>query len=446
MNAESLVHRVLLLAVLCVVAATVACGDDDDPSPNPGETHQASGHDGEHAGAWVEAVLERVEADGLSPPVASRILGYTGIALYESAVDTMPGHRSLGGQLRGLEEMPVADADEVYDVVTVIDAAVGHLVPMLFADETSREELVGIAESRLATRYADGDVSFEVWERSQVRGVLIAEVLATRIHSDGYRSRNDEEFEAPDVDGAWVPTSDADPLEPHWESLEPLVLEEADFCQPQPPVDYSTSEDSAFYQQARAVVDATPVQGSEEEEIARFWADDPGETATPPGHWMALAGQMIDDRQLNLAQTVELFAAVGIAVNDAFISCWDEKYRSYLLRPETYIQNQIDDEWQPTIDAPPFPEYTSGHSNVSGAASTVMTQILGEFSFEDRTHVDRGKSARSFESFEEAAREAGQSRIYGGIHYPMANEAGLDQGRCVAEAVLEGVEFRVDGE
>jgi membrane-associated phospholipid phosphatase len=135
-------------------------------------------------------------------------------------------------------------------------------------------------------------------------------------------------------------------------------------------------------------------------------------------------------------EAVEAYAKVGIAVTDAFIACWDTKYRYNLLRPVTYIRDQIDPTWLPLLATPPFPEYTSGHSVQSGAAFYVLADVFGENSaFTDRTHEDRGLPPRRFDSFDAAAREAAISRLYGGIHYRPALERGLAQGRCIGEAV-----------
>ena len=126
-----------------------------------------------------------------------------------------------------------------------------------------------------------------------------------------------------------------------------------------------------------------------------------------------------------------------MAIADAFISCWDEKYRSNLIRPETLINQNIDDNWKPVLQTPPFPEYTSGHSVVSGAASTALTNIFGDdFAFDDDTETAYGLPIRSFTSFNQAADEAAISRMYGGIHYRVAIEVGLEQGRNLGDFVV----------
>ena len=173
-------------------------------------------------------------------------------------------------------------------------------------------------------------------------------------------------------------------------------------------------------------------------EIALFWSDDPGTTATPPGHSASILTQTLRSQNSSLATAAVGYARLGLAVCDAFIECWDSKFRYNLLRPISYIRQYIDQGWGNPLPltTPPFPEYTSGHSVQSGAAATVLTATFGSIAFTDHTHDARGLPPRSFSSFEAAAQEAAISRLYGGIHYRAAIERGLEQGRRIGAAVV----------
>jgi PAP2 superfamily len=173
----------------------------------------------------------------------------------------------------------------------------------------------------------------------------------------------------------------------------------------------------------------------EQREVALFWADEPGNTATPPGHSISMTSQLLRDRDVGLDVAAETYLRVGLAVGDGFIACWNAKYRYNLLRPITYIRQWIDPAWVSPLTTPPFPEYTSGHSVQSGAWAQVVTELFGEVAFTDHTHDERGFEPRSFSSFREAAEEAAISRLYGGIHFRPAIEVGLHQGTCVGQAV-----------
>ena len=192
---------------------------------------------------------------------------------------------------------------------------------------------------------------------------------------------------------------------------------------------------SAFYAEANECYRVTSDLTPDQEMIARFWSDDPGQTATPPGHSISIVTQVARELILTLDRAAEAYAKVGIAVADAFISCWRTKYQYNLLRPVTYIRRVIDPSWTPLLVTPPFPEYTSGHSVQSAAAAQVLTGLFGELAFSDHTHDARGLPSRSFRSFREAAEEAAISRMYGGIHFRAAIERGLEQGACIGEQV-----------
>jgi membrane-associated phospholipid phosphatase len=125
-----------------------------------------------------------------------------------------------------------------------------------------------------------------------------------------------------------------------------------------------------------------------------------------------------------------------MAVCDAFVACWHQKYGYNLLRPVTYVRRHFDPTWLPVLVTPPFPEYPSGHSVQSGAAFQVLTDLYGQnYGFVDHTHDNRGLSPRSFDSFLDAAEEAAISRLYGGIHFRAAIDNGVVQGRCIGQAI-----------
>jgi hypothetical protein len=174
----------------------------------------------------------------------------------------------------------------------------------------------------------------------------------------------------------------------------------------------------------------------EQMDIATFWADGPGATGTPPGHSIAILSQVLKAENASLSLAAESFAKVGMAVADAFIACWHTKFQYDLIRPVSCVRALFDSTWLPYITTPNFPEYTSGHSVQSGAASEVMTDLFGDhYVFTDHTHDGRGLVPRSFGSFYQAADEAAISRLYGGIHFRSAIENGIAQGRCIGQAV-----------
>ena len=158
---------------------------------------------------------------------------------------------------------------------------------------------------------------------------------------------------------------------------------------------------------------------------------------------MEIVGIAARKSRASLVQSAEAYVRTAVALADGFISVWDEKYRSNLVRPETVINAHLDEAWQPLLQTPPFPEYTSGHSGISTAAATVLTDQFGDgFAFDDDSERQYGLPMRSFTSFNEAAAEAAISRMSGGIHYRMAIEEGVAQGRQVGELVVRRIKTR----
>jgi membrane-associated phospholipid phosphatase len=157
---------------------------------------------------------------------------------------------------------------------------------------------------------------------------------------------------------------------------------------------------------------------------------------TPGGHWMSIVAIASREADADLIRSADTYMRTALALADGFITAWDEKYRSNLVRPETVINAYLDESWQPQLQTPPFPEYPSGHSVVSNAAAAVLTNMYGDgFAFVDSSEVSFGLPARSFVSFESAAAEAAISRLYAGIHYRPAIEHGAVMGRQVGALV-----------
>jgi hypothetical protein len=164
---------------------------------------------------------------------------------------------------------------------------------------------------------------------------------------------------------------------------------------------------------------------------------------SPGGHWIGITKLAALKAKFDFMKTSEAYARVSIGLADAFISCWDEKYRSELIRPETYINRYIDDKWMPVLQTPPFPEYTSGHSVASCTSAEILTHLFGEnFAFEDTVEKEYGLPVRNFKSFRQAASEAAMSRLWGGIHYMPAIVNGSNQGRQLGAYIAQKLKTR----
>jgi hypothetical protein len=417
-----------------------------------GETWQSQATDtfnSEVVSIWFDTLYELVKTEQITPPVASRIYGVVAIALYEAIVPGSVQHRSLVGQLNELRAMPQPTPRKRYHWPTVAHAAVARTVRGLFPTaSTSSLDTINALEQQWATTLQP-HMPPSVYTRSVTQGQAVADAVLAWASTDGMSILDHCAYTLPVGPGLWEPTPPAfvpNPLQPCWGQLRPFVLTSGEECAPPPPPAYSEDPASEFYALALEVYRVNLNLTNEQSTIAQYWADNPGATGTPSGHWIAIMGQIARSDGLSLMAAAEGYARIGIAAADAFIGCWQTKYTYTVLRPVTYIQHLIDPDWLPLLVTPNFPEYPSGHSAQSGAVATVLTDMFGMKTFTDTLHMDHNlippQTPRSFLSFDEAAIEAATSRLYGGIHYTSGNTNGLMQGRCIGQVLLERLQFR----
>lgn len=416
-------------AILLVFAALPASAASD------------GAQNGQMLRTWYRLVLELVRhTSNYSPPVASRAFAYLGVTAYEVTASGDPSLRSLAGQLNGLEKVPARQNGQTYDEGVALQAAMAFGVRNFFTHTgPTGQRALAAMEKKLGAKAAEG-VAPEVVARSEAYGRQVGEAILAWSANDGGANVDNmgfpPDYKLSDGPAHWTPTNliriQQTPLLPDWGSNRTFATASGATCDLPPPPEYSEAEGSDFRKEAVEVYEAVNALTDEQRAIARFWSDDPMLSPTPPGHWISIVMQILDHEKADAARSADILARLGITVADAFIGCWHEKFRYDLVRPITYIKRLIDPKWETLLITPPFPEYPSGHSTQSGAAEVVLAAFFGEnFAFEDATHAADGIAPRTYESFHQAAEEAGISRLYGGIHFRAAIERGLDQGRCI---------------
>jgi hypothetical protein len=255
-------------------------------------------------------------------------------------------------------------------------------------------------------------------------------------------------------DAYWYPTPPGyfEAVEPNWKTVRTMLIDSAGQFKPSGLTPFNKDSTSAFYRHAKDVYDISKHLTTEQIDIALFWDCNPFAITTsghmtigykkisPGGHWMYVTGLACKQARLSFDRSVMILTLEGCTINDAFISCWDEKYRSNRIRPETFINRYMDVNWKPILQTPPFPEYTSGHSVVSNASAELLTYFFGDnFAYNDDTEIPFGSSQRSFKSFRQAAAEASVSRFYGGIHYMESIDSGVVEGKMVAADIISKI-------
>ncbi len=433
-----------IVLVVLAMQVVVSCKKEGTIEISPEDLH-----------ASVDKVTEIMIHDIFSPPVASRIFAYPNIAAYEIVALHNDDYNSLAGQARDLTPIPTPDANKNIDYRVAAMVAHMELNKRLIFSENRMESL------RDSLYLVWEDQNEVVLNNSKEYGLKVADHIGEWMNKDNYNeTRTMPKFTVDlDKESRWQPTPPAymAGIEPHWNKIRPFVIDSAGQFKPAPPPPFSMEEGSTFYKELKEVYDISNKiteagDESEEVQIAQFWDCNPyvsvtrghlmfaTKKITPGAHWIGISKIASRKTNSDFDKTLYAYTKTSIAIADAFISCWDEKYRSNLIRPETLINQHIDENWQPVLQTPPFPEYTSGHSVVSGAAAIALTDIFGDnFAFDDDTEVAYGLPIRSFDSFNSAADEAAISRMYGGIHYRMAIEVGVTQGRELGKFIVDNL-------
>lgn len=399
----------------------------------------------------LKKLTDVIVYDIFSPPVASRIYAYPNIAAYEVMINENPGYRTLARQLKEFKEAPKPDPDAVYCFPLASIQAFLTVGKALVFSEDKMDEF----RDKIYQKYKDMGLSRSVFDRSIDYGNQVARHILDWADTDNYKqTRTFPKFTINDDPARWQPTPPAymDAIEPHWNKIRTFVLDSANQYVPSPPTPFSLDKESKFYEELIEVYETGKNLTEEQSAIAEFWDCNPyishqqghvmfaTKKITPGGHWIGITSIATRMEKSSFMETIEAYTLVSIALADAFISCWDEKYRSELIRPETVINQHIDENWAPLLQTPPFPEYTSGHSVISSSAATALTHLFGEtFNFVDTTEVEYGLPPRTFESFFQASNEAAISRLYGGIHYMPACRIGVDQGKLVGQFIIDNL-------
>ena len=389
--------------------------------------------------------------DVFTPPVASRIYVYSSLASYEAIRFSKPGTASIAEKLNGFGKMPQPEKGKAYNYTLAATKAfftVVRNVKVFSVDSLKQyEETV---YNNYKEQLTDAD-----YQRSVAFGDAVGAAIMTRAKADGYlASRGKPKHLGSNDPGKWRPTPPdyMDGVEWCWNTMKPMVMDSAaQFMPPRPPA-YSTDSNSAFFKGVKEVYNINKNLTAEQQLIARYWDDNPfviehsghmmfgNKKITPGGHWMGIAAIASKQTNADLVKIAQTYALTAVALYDAFISCWDEKYRSNYVRPVTVINEKIDPAWTPFLQTPPFPEYTSGHSTITRSAAMVLTKLYGDrFAFQDTSDLRYIGLQRHFDSFVQAADEASISRVYGGIHYMLSVNEGANAGKKVGELVVKKI-------
>jgi hypothetical protein len=401
---------------------------------------------------WAEVALKTIQDSWPnSPTFTSRALGYIGLTMYESVVHGSAIHESMAGSVNGLGLLPAPVENASYDWEIALNAGQASIIRSLYPHRGEYSaELINSTETSIHSRLsANADPT--VVQRSVEFGVAVANAIFEWSKTDGghegYTRNFDFTYQVPFGEGYWTAPSSGQsasplPLHPHWGDNRTFVglnqsIPEPALCE------RSTKPGSRYHSYFLAVYLKRMHLSEEEKRIAAWWADDPTQTASPPGHSYNLATICIKTADVDIYTAAEAYAKVGMAVADSFIKCWKTKFVYHSERPFPFIRANIDSLYQQFWPEPPFPAFPSGHSTQASASAIVLMSIFGKgFSLIDDTYKNREidfamieYKPRFFKTLWETARECAYSRFLGGIHTEHDNDEGMKLGKTIGSNI-----------
>jgi len=378
---------------------------------------------------WNRAALEAIRVDQTAPPVATRNLAMMHVAIYDAVNAIDRAHQPYYVQID-----PPANTSREAAVASAAYRIMVQAYPnqIEYFDLVLYESLKKVPDSQAKT---DGITL----------GQYVADEIIALRTGDGWDANVG--YIPGSNPGEWRPTPPGylPALLPQWATVTPWTMAgSSQFRAAAPP----TLDSLQYATDVNEVKDLGRVDSQsrtpDQTEIALFWVDGPG-TCTPPGHWNQIAQNCSEALGYGLGKDALLFAKMNVALADAAILSWDNKYHYSLWRPYHAITladqdgnalTDPDPTWSSLVVAPPFPEYTSGHSSFSAAAARILAF---EFGTDQMAFTDMSESLpgvfRTYNSFSEAAAEAGRSRVYGGLHFEFSNQIGQQNGRDLADYV-----------
>jgi hypothetical protein len=394
---------------------------------------------------WNQILLNTIATTKTAPPVAARAMAMVETAVFDAVNNIVNKYQNYS-----ITATAPIQANAAATAIEAESAAVEAAYTVLSSLFASQKTTLDAAHITSLAAIADGQAKND----GIAFGKTIADkVILSRV-DDG--SATNVAYTPGTNPDAWVPTavitnpdattSPAPAVLPQWGNVKTFGIPQADVAnnRPTPPPALTSEQYTTEFNQVKDLGAAnSTTRTAEQTEIAKFWADGAG-TFTPPGHWNQIAQDVARDNFNSLVDNARLFAALDVAQADAAICCWDTKYTYSRWRPITAIRNAdkdcnanttIDTSWTSLLTTPNFPAYTSGHSTFSGAAAAVLTSFYGDNYKFSTTGPGLPGVTRSFTSFNQAAEEAGMSRIYGGIHFMSDNTAGLAAGKKVGEYI-----------
>jgi hypothetical protein len=437
----------LLLPLLTSLFFYISCDDHSPFNPSyEGVTHIKK-YPGDLAVAWMrlQMTISRT-TPGFNPGLATRAFAYSGLSLYESTVDGIPGYKSVASFMIGSDVQPPKTPFIYFPASAnaAMASIIKSLIPTASAASISK---IDSLETVFNTQFGQ-EASASVLEKSIEYGRHVAAVIFEWSKSDGFTAAaaKNSSYVVPTGFGLWKPTAPAlaPPVNVYANEIRTFVKNSLTLTLPQAPIQYSEDVGSPFYNQVNELYTISQSLTAHDILTVKTWGEFPG-NFTNALRYQQIAIQLVDEANLTLDLAALAFAKHGMATNEAVGCVFNAKYIHNVVRPITYIRDVLKQgTWTPVNTTPPHPEYPAAHAAVGRASSAVLESVLGtNYSFTDRTHESL-YGARTYNSLEAYSDEAGLSRILGGIHYKASVAAGKEMGKQVG-TLINQLPFKENG-
>ncbi len=411
---------------------------------------------------WNQLMRETFanEAGSATPPTNSRTMGMMGGAVFDAVNSVTRSYESYLGYFD-----PISSGSSI-DVNAAAATAAYTVMTNVYANYYGASNSYQAAFDNLYNTQMAAIGGGEAKTRGMEVGAAAATAMIQARMNDGWNDFPTYSPQPLGTIGRWQPGTTAGAwgastgtfLKSQWSDMTPFTLTSTSQFRPNGPNGFTPDnyenwvKSDAYTSEFNLVKSiggsSSSIRTEDQTRIAYFWMDGPG-TASPPGHWNRIAQTVSASMGLSLEQNARLFALLNLAQADTGIATWEAKVFYDNWRPMLAINTADTDGnpdtigdmgWSPLIPTPSFGAYTSGHSAFSMAGATILAAFFGT---DDIAFITESESpflalgyTRSYDSFSEAALEAGMSRIYGGIHWMSDNLDGAALGENVANNVF----------
>lgn len=403
---------------------------------------------------WVDVLLQQVRDQRVPPPRAA----------YNFAMPMVAGFVAANGVTQQYQ-----DPYQIGSGPAQANPEIAYGVAFSFAAAEVFQQPFALERARFLNKFSDGEAKSLAVEWGKKVGKAIvrmrnndgSEPSEVNYYFDNYTRRTDSL--------KWSPTApfySAQPgpafssfargLFPSHGKITPWTMKSGNQFQAREFYDAASPEFANEYHNIRMLGGAdSRIRTADQSEIALFWEDGPW-GITPPGHFIYIAIQVLQDKQLSFLELARSFALIGMTQCDASINAWDNKYHYDIIRPESAIRQRTkafnnsdarmvrQSNWQSYIPTPEFPAYTSGHSTFGAAGCELIALINGS----DKISISgqapdlvlwpklRGVT-RHWTSLSQIADENGMSRLYGGVHWELDHTEAMKSGRAIARQAFD---------